>query len=64
MVALGTHQPLSEERILELYEISSEKRRTTFENTKFFNHRWDLEDTFHRIGYLTEEDTAELSAKK
>lgn len=61
MVALGTHQPLSEERILELYGISAEKRQTIFANTKFFNHRWDLEETFERVGYLTEDDTVELS---
>lgn len=61
MVALGTHQPLSEERILELYGISAEKKQTTYANTKFLNHRWDLDDTFHRVGYLTEEDTVELS---
>lgn len=61
MVALGTHQPLSEERILELYGISPEARKTTFKDTKFLNHRWDLDDTFKRVGYLTEEETSELS---
>jgi nickel-dependent lactate racemase len=61
MVALGTHQPLAEERILQLYGISPEARQSTFATTKFFNHRWDLDDTFRRVGYLTEEDTRELS---
>ena len=61
MVALGSHQPLSEERILELYGISPEARKTTYADTRFYNHRWDLDDTFRRIGYLTEEETAELS---
>lgn len=61
MVALGTHQPLSIERILELYGISESERNTTYTATNFYNHRWDLEDTFERIGYLSEEDTAELS---
>lgn len=61
MVALGTHQPLSEEHILQLYGISAVNRQTTFAGTKFFNHRWDLEDTFRRVGYLSEEDTVELS---
>lgn len=62
MVALGSHQPLSDERILELYGISAEARRTTFAETRFYNHRWDREDTFRRIGYLSEEETDELSA--
>jgi len=61
MVALGTHQPLSEERILELYGIGEEARKTAYASTRFLNHRWDLEDTFRRIGYLSEEETAELS---
>jgi len=62
MVALGTHQPLSEERILDLYGISTEARETIFAGTNFYNHRWDRQETFRRIGYLSEEETDELSA--
>jgi len=61
MVALGTHQPLSEERILNLYGISPEARKTIFAETTFYNHRWDLNDTLRRVGYLSEEETSELS---
>jgi len=61
MVALGTHQPLSEERILQLYGISEEERATLFKDTILHNHRWDLDDTFTRLGYLSEEETRELS---
>ena len=61
MVALGTHQPLGEERILALYGISPEARRTVFAETRFYNHRWDQDETFRRIGYLSEKETAELS---
>ncbi len=61
MVCLGTHQPLPEETILELYGISQEERATTFSKTQFYNHRWDLDDTFKRVGYLSEDDTKELS---
>jgi nickel-dependent lactate racemase len=61
MVALGTHQPLSEKRILELYGISAEARETRFARTTFYNHRWDSKETFRRIGYLSEEETDELS---
>lgn len=61
MVALGTHQPLSEERILQLYGITEEARKTIFADTTFFNHRWDLDSTFRRVGYLGEEETDQLS---
>ena len=61
MVALGTHQPLSQERIMDLYGISIEDRKTVFAETIFYNHRWDLNDTFRRVGYLSEEETDALS---
>lgn len=61
MVALGTHQPLSDVQILELYGITPEARETTFSNSRFLNHRWDLDESFRRVGFLSEEQTAELS---
>ena len=61
MVALGTHQPLSDDRILELYGITEQARKSVFRQTRFLNHRWDLEETFRRIGSLSEEQTAALS---
>ena len=61
LIALGTHQPLNEEQILNLYGITSGICQTTFVKSRYFNHRWDLEETFYRIGYLSEEQTAELS---
>lgn len=61
MVALGTHQPLSEDALLELYGISRKERATTYKSTVFHNHRWDLEKTFTRLGYLTKDETYELS---
>jgi nickel-dependent lactate racemase len=61
MVALGTHQPLGEKRIMELYGISARDRETTFAETRFYDHRWDLSDTLHRIGYLEREETENLS---
>ncbi len=61
MVALGTHQPLSDERTMQLYGISPEQRATLFQDTIFHNHRWDLAETFTRLGYLTAEETEALS---
>jgi lactate racemase len=61
MVAVGTHSVLPEEKILELYGISKEARAGEFGNTAFFCHRWDLPDTFRRIGELSKEETAEIS---
>ena len=54
MVALGTHPPMTESDILSFYGISEGQRQTDFGNSRFFNHRWDLPETFKRIGYLEE----------
>ncbi|MGW8193268.1 MAG: lactate racemase domain-containing protein [Desulforhopalus sp.] len=61
MVALGTHQPLSQERILKLYGITPALRKTAYADTIFYNHRWDRQETFTRVGYLDEDETEELS---
>ena len=61
MVALGTHTPLADERILALYGVSVEERRTRWANSNFLNHRWDLPETLIRIGWIEEDEIEELS---
>ena len=61
MVALGTHTPLSQERILALYGMSETDRQERWAKSQFFNHRWDLPDTFARIGWIEREEIEELS---
>ncbi len=61
MVALGTHPPMTESDILSFYGISEDQRQTDFGNSRFFNHRWDLPETFKRIGYLEEDVVNNLS---
>ena len=61
MVALGTHTPLAEERILALYGISGQERNSRYRNTRFFNHRWDLPGTLTRVGWIEENEMAEIS---
>ncbi len=64
MVALGTHTPLPEERILKLYGISQQEQNNRYKNTKFLSHRWDLPDTMTRIGWIEEKEIEELSGGK
>jgi nickel-dependent lactate racemase len=64
MVALGTHTPLPEERILQLYGIAPEDQHNRYQNSLFLNHRWDLPDTLTRVGWIEEEDIAKLSEGK
>lgn len=61
MVALGTHTPLSEKRILALYGISETERGRRYSDTLFLNHRWDLPDTFNRVGWIEASEIEELS---
>jgi nickel-dependent lactate racemase len=61
MIALGTHQPMSEEAICERLEISIEERRAKYSGVRFFNHEWDNPAAMKRVGDLTLEDTRELT---
>jgi nickel-dependent lactate racemase len=61
MVALGTHTPLSQAQIFTLYGITAKQRQTEYKKSDFFNHRWDLDNTFRQIGVLTENEIAVLS---
>lgn len=61
MVAVGSHTPLSEDEILELYGITAQSRKERFGRSDFFCHRWDLPETFLQIGHLSEEDVEKIS---
>lgn len=61
MVALGTHQPLSEEKLLALYGITPADREGEFARCRFLNHRWDRPDTLRKIGTLPASSVASLT---
>jgi nickel-dependent lactate racemase len=61
LIALGTHQPMSEPAINRLLDITPEKRETTFRSVGIFNHRWDLPETFTKVGEISATEIAELT---
>ncbi len=61
LVALGTHQPMSEEAICERLEISPAERRSTYAKVQFFNHEWDNPAALKNIGTIPAADISELS---
>ena len=61
VVALGTHQPMSEEALHELVGITVEERRSTFAGVGLFNHRWDLPDTLVTVGTIPSAEIEKLS---
>lgn len=61
MIALGTHQPMTELAICERLGISLEERRRKYATVRFFNHAWDDEAALRIIGELTLDDTRALT---
>ena len=50
MIALGTHQPMSEEAICGRLEISGEDRAGKYRSVEFINHEWDNPAARKKIG--------------
>ncbi len=52
LVALGTHQPISEEQICARLSMTKDERNGKYKSVKFFNHLWDRPETFKSIGTI------------
>jgi nickel-dependent lactate racemase len=61
LVALGTHQPMSEAAICERLEISLDERKNDYRNVKFFNHAWDDPSALKNIGTIPASEISALS---
>jgi len=61
LVALGTHQALSEDALNRLAGVSAEERATTYANVNIFNHRWEVEGTLVNIGVIPAGEIEDLS---
>ena len=61
MIALGTHQAMSEEAICKRLDIDLHERRTKYASVRFYNHEWDNPAALRHIGDLTVEDTRALT---
>ena len=61
MIALGTHQPMSEAAICERIEISAEERSGRYAKVGFHNHEWDNPDALKEIGVIPKEQLDELT---
>jgi nickel-dependent lactate racemase len=61
LIALGTHQPMSEAAICHRLEISELERRDQFRGLKFFNHAWDKPEELQQVGILTAEEVSDLT---
>ena len=61
MIALGTHQPMSEEAICRRLDMTVEERQTRFRDVAFYNHEWDNPAALQRVGVLSASRIAELT---
>ncbi len=61
LIALGTHQPMTEDAINRLVGVTAEQRAKEYARTRVFNHRWDLPDTFVTVGKISTGEIEEIS---
>jgi nickel-dependent lactate racemase len=61
LVALGTHQPMSEEALNRLVGITAEERAGKYAQVHIFNHEWDKPGCFRTIGVITADEIAEIT---
>ena len=61
MVALGTHQPMSEQAICERLGISLQERGGRYRGVQLINHEWDNPQALAFIGTIPSGEISELS---
>ncbi|MFL6276532.1 MAG: lactate racemase domain-containing protein [Blastocatellia bacterium] len=61
LIALGTHQPMSEAAINQLVGVTAEERATVFAGVGVFNHRWDVPETFTTLGEIPATEISEMT---
>jgi len=61
LIALGTHQPLSEAAIAKLVGVSGPERETHYPKSEIYNHRWDDAAALQVVGTISSADMAALT---
>ena len=61
MIALGTHQPMSEEAICRRLEITAQERVGRYGRVGFLNHAWDNPAALADLGTIPAREISELS---
>src|SRR5215471_11084454 len=61
LIALGTHQPMSEDAINRHVGITAEERATRYARVNIFNHRWDEPEQLIELGEISENEIAEIT---
>ena len=61
LVALGTHQPMSETALNRHVGLTPADRAEKYAKVNIYNHRWDLPDTFVSLGQISEAEIEEIT---
>ncbi len=61
LVALGTHQPMSEEQFCARLSMTPDERKDKYASVRFFNHEWDKTGTYKSIGKITADEIEQIS---
>jgi nickel-dependent lactate racemase len=61
LIALGTHQPMSEKAICQRLEITDTDRGAVYRRVRFFNHAWNDPSALKRIGVISADEIGKLS---
>ena len=61
LIALGTHQPMSEEAIDRLVGVAAHERAERYPNVQMFNHHWSQPEKLETIGVISRQEAALLT---
>jgi nickel-dependent lactate racemase len=61
LVALGTHQPMTEEQICARLALTPQDRKARYGSIRFFNHEWQNPETFNSIGEISAAEIEQIS---
>jgi lactate racemase len=61
LIALGTHQPMSDEAIEQLVGVSSDERAAQYPHVQIFNHQWENPDALKTIGVISSAEARQLT---
>jgi nickel-dependent lactate racemase len=61
LIALGTHQPMSESAICHRLGLTAEQREGAYRGVKFLNHEWDNPAALKQLGVIPASEIRELS---
>jgi nickel-dependent lactate racemase len=61
LIALGTHQAMSDSAICERLEIAPAEHVSTYRKVRFFNHAWDNPEALKNIGTIPAKEIFDLS---